>query len=131
MTDHAAHFYPLGYSAEWEALGIITREGMERDREACERGDDPHPEHYRWRAFVRFVHGQASLAAETARRLYGLGGIDPDVVLGESIMSVVLRHDDCPADLFELGLKTSSEHLRQVAVARISGKKHTGFPRPE
>lgn len=122
--------YPLGYSPEWEALLIITREQMDRDQDECAQGADPHPEHYRWRAFKQFVHSQPTISPAVARRLYSLGEADTDAGLGESMRSLVLRRDDCPTDLFEAGLKSSSKHLRNVAEARIGGKTPGQSPLP-
>lgn len=120
--------YPLGYSAEWEVLQIVTREQMDRDHDECARGVDPHPEHYRWHAFSHFVQSQLTMSPTLARRLYALGEADADIGLGESMMSIVLRRDDCPSDLFEVGVRSSSKHLRTVAAARIGEKMPDQLP---
>ena len=108
------------YSAEWHTLGIVSAEMMAEDAIELARGDDPHPEHYRWRRFVKFIHGLSALDPNLARSLYELGERDPDHALGESMISVIIRHDSCPSELLEKAMRSASAHLKRVAAARLA-----------
>ncbi len=108
------------YTDAWLAAGVVSAEQMSADAAELARGEDPHPEHYRWRRFVKYVHARTSMDAAVARSLYALGEIDPDPALGESIISVIIRREDCPRDLHERALLTTSQHLRRVAQAMLN-----------
>lgn len=114
-----AHAHPI-YTDEWLAAGIVTAEEVTADGAELARGEDPHPEHYRWRRFVKYVHAHPTMDAAIARSLYALGECDPDPALGESIISVVIRRDDCPPELYERALQSRSKHLKRVAAARVN-----------
>lgn len=108
------------YTNDWERLGIVSLPDIERDQCELDRGEDPCPEHYRWRSFVKFIHAQEVQGPSLLRSLYELGKADSNPALGESIMAVILRRDDSPRDLYNDALNSSSEHLRRIALSRIS-----------
>lgn len=111
--------FPLDYSVRWLELGIVDVAGIQRDEQECRKGDDPHPEHYRWRAFCRFLDAQRSLAPQLAHQLYSLGEADADCAMGGSIMTAVLRHPNCPAELLQHGLGSERPYVRRLAAKRI------------
>ena len=110
------------YSDDWTSLGIVSAAEVTEDTVQLSRGEDPHPEHYRWRRFVRFIHDRPTIDATLAASLYALGERDPDRSLGESIISVIIRREDCPRQLHEKAMLSSAKHGKRVAAARLDGK---------
>jgi hypothetical protein len=119
---------PLDYTQDWIALGIVTAADIHRDQQECETGDDPHPEHYRWRAFTRFFAAQQSLSSSLAHQLYALGATDADHSMGGSIMAEVLRDQDCPLDLLHSALASNHAHLMRIAAQRLNRNDRNGEP---
>lgn len=111
---------PLDYTPDWIALGIVTAENIHRDQHEFEAGDDPHPEHYRWRAFCRFLAAQESLSLPLAQQLYTLGASDAAPSMGSSLMAAVLRHSACPRELLHAALASGQPHLQRIAHQRLS-----------
>jgi hypothetical protein len=111
---------PLDYTPRWIALGIVTDADIRRDAHSAATGDDPNPEHYRWRAFSRFLDAQQTLAPSLARELYALGKADADFTMGGSMMGAILRRADCPSDLLHSALESEQAHLRRIAVRRLN-----------
>ncbi|MDX2109047.1 MAG: hypothetical protein SFY80_02275 [Verrucomicrobiota bacterium] len=107
------------YTDQWHALGIVSADNIAEDATELMRGDDPHPEHYRWRRFVKFIHSCPAIDARLAVSLYELCERDLDSAMGESMITVILRRDDCPRELFERALRSPSKHLKRVAVSRL------------
>lgn len=110
---------PLDYTPQWIALGIVTAANIDRDQQECATGDDPSPEHYRWRAFSRFLAAQQTLLPTLAHQLYALGAADADSAMGGSIMAAVLRHPDCPPALLQSALASEHAHLQRIAARRL------------
>jgi hypothetical protein len=113
---------PLGYTSAWMALGVVSTADIARDEQEYAVGDDPHPEHYRWRAFSRFLAAQESLSPHLVQQLYELGSADPDSSMGGSMMAAVLRHRDCPTDLLHAALTSPRPRLRRIAMQRLQPK---------
>jgi hypothetical protein len=111
------------YSDDRTALGIVSSAEVAEDALELARGEDPNPEHYRWRRFVKFVHDRPTIDAALATSLYELGERDPDRSVGESIMSTVIRREDCPRQLHEKAMLSSSKHLNRGAAARLNAEK--------
>jgi hypothetical protein len=111
------------YPDVWRMIGIVSDAEIAEDTVELSRGEDPHPEHYRWMRFVKFVHNRPVIDSGLAKLLYSLGECDPEHALGESIISVIIRRDDCPRELQEKALRSSSEHLKRIALARINEKR--------
>jgi len=82
-------------------------------------GDDPRPEHYRWRAFSRFLAARDSLSPHLAEQLYALGSADPDSSMGGSMMAAILRRKDCPAELLHAALASNRPYLQRIAAKRL------------
>ena len=40
---------PLDYKGQWIVLGIVTIADKHSDQKECSEGDDPNPEHYRFK----------------------------------------------------------------------------------
>jgi len=101
-------------------LGIVSQDDIQSDAITCANGEDHHPEHYRWRAFSRFLDKQRSLSPEIAQGLFQLGAEDPDRSTGGSIMAAVLRHRACPSELLESCLGSDQSHIRALALRRLT-----------
>jgi hypothetical protein len=112
---------PLDYTREWVVLGIVTEEDIRRDEAELAKGEDPHPEHYRWRAFRRFIDAQRPLSAETARRLYKLGETGADRAMGANMMTDVLRHRECPVALFHEALNAPPGTVQKLGEDLLAG----------
>ncbi|MDR3403412.1 MAG: hypothetical protein P4L99_13015 [Chthoniobacter sp.] len=110
---------PLDYTPDWITLGIVSAADIRRDQHEASTSGDPHPEHYRWRAFSHFLSQQRPFAPSLAEQLYALGAADADSLLGGSIMAAVLRHPDCPPALLQCGLASKHAHLRLIATQRL------------
>jgi hypothetical protein len=113
---------PLDYTPDWMALGIVSAEDIRRDAEELESGDDPYSEHYRWRAFSRFMAARETFPSQLAHQLYALGASDPEHSMGGSMMAVVLRHPECPLDLLKAALESDRMHLRRIAAKRLDAR---------
>ena len=110
----------LDYPALWASLGIVTAVEICRDQEECAGDSDPHPEHYRWRAFRRFLAKQQALAPSLAHQLIALGEADADHAMGGSMMAMVLRRADCPLELLRAALTSERPHIRRIATQRLN-----------
>jgi hypothetical protein len=56
----------LAFSDDWFNLGIVTPERIDQFALELLSGDDPNPEHYRWRAFSDFLKANRPLSHELA-----------------------------------------------------------------
>ncbi len=110
---------PLGYTGQWVTLGVVSIVDIERDEHECSEGHDSHPEHYRWRAFSRFIEARESLAPQLAHQLYALGATDPDSSMGGSMMAAILRRRDCPPELLHTALASHRPYLQRIAEERL------------
>ena len=63
--------------------------------------DDPHDEHWRWRAFTGFMNQNPDLSEQHCAALLDLGANDPDFSMEASIMLAVLKRPECPSVLGE------------------------------
>ena len=107
------------YTPRGVKLGIVTAADIEQDELALRDGEDPYPEHYRWRRFVSYLKSRDSIDPEQARSLYELGENDSDHSQGGSIMAAILRRDDCPGDLYEKALHAGRDHLVRIAKTKL------------
>lgn len=110
---------PLGYTGAWLVLGVVSASDIARDEQECSVGDDPYPEHYRWRAFSRFLAVQESLSPHLAQQLYALGSADPDSSMGGAMMAAILRREDCPVELLHTALASNRPYLQRIAAKRL------------
>jgi hypothetical protein len=122
MTTPGSNEYSLGFTQQWIDLGIVTPESIAWDRAQMSEGDDPHPEHYRWRAFERFMKDQAPLKPELAFDLFRLGESDPDLSMGGSMLANIVRHPECPEKLLRIASKSDRDHLRRIATILLAKK---------
>lgn len=116
---------PLKLTETWFSVGIMTPERLNRFREEWAHGDDKHPEHFRWRAFLEFVAERRPLEPQTAAALYELGERDLDVTMGGSMMACILRLPECPAVVIEAALRSKRKHLVKIA-SRSLASGYTG-----
>jgi len=113
-------FRELEFSQEWIDLGIVSQATLKQIEAEWLTSDDRSPEHYRWRAFLRFMQLQISLDPIVARRLYQLGARDSDASMGGSMMAHVLRRKDCPEDLLRDAAVSDEKFLRKIALERLA-----------
>jgi hypothetical protein len=128
----------LEFSQEWIDLGIITPEILEdlrsiHEEELEEMGRKPEEynwelaeidsEHFRWRAFTRFLKEKKHVPSEMVTALYKLGEKDPDQMMGRSMMRYVLDEKNCPMELLELALQAEEKFLVKAANQAIERRK--------
>lgn len=94
----------LGYTREWLACGVIDDPELRRQHAAMVHGDDPHPEHWRQRAFHRFVDGATGFSDERLLRLLRLEDRGPDRtdLRAERIRALIGSQKLTPLQLREL-----------------------------
>lgn len=109
---------PLGFTGDWFSLGLIGPEYHTQLLVEFATGEDPNPEHYRWKAFTRFLSAQTHLDPTLARRLYALGLGDADTAMGEAMCVAILRRSDCPADLSAEALASSRKGIAKAALQK-------------
>ena len=110
---------PFEFSAAWYALGVVTPEVLVALRAEWDRGEDRSPEHYRWRAFERFVReARRPLAPDVVAALYRLGASDGDRPMGEAIMHRVVELPECPPDVIAGVAASGVRHLMRAVGRR-------------
>ena len=113
--DPTADHSRFGFSAPWYSLGIVTPERLGALEAEWARGEDRHPEHYRWRAFREFLTERRPLAPEVALALYQLGDAEPDQAMGGSMMRDIVRLPECPASVLDAARHSGRPFLVQAA----------------
>jgi len=114
----------LGFTEDWRSLAIVTPERIEEFAIEFQSGDDPNPEHYRWRAFQQFLRSNRPLTHGQAEALYRLGDRDPEVGMGGAMMATILQLPECPPGLYEAALSSGRGHL-------VKWVRHWRMQRPE
>lgn len=109
---------PFGFTRAWFALGVVTEERLVSLRAEWARREDQNPEHYRWRAFVRFLDEHRPLTAVVARALYELGAADLDRPMGEAMMHRIAELPECPPDVLTAAASSGLRHLVRVVERR-------------
>ncbi|HKQ05774.1 MAG TPA: hypothetical protein VJ464_11625 [Blastocatellia bacterium] len=111
------------FSKKWSELGIITPDVLKELEREYAKGEDPYPEHYRWRAFQSFMQRNANFDDNIAKALYKLGEDDLDSSLGGAIMVAILKRKDCPLDLLEEAAHSTKRFLAKTALQQLSKRK--------
>jgi len=117
MTDNIQKHLHL--TDGWVTLGLVTPAILERLAAEYMTGDDPHPEHYRWRLFTSFLHTHTPLQPAILHALYDLGHQDADDELGTSIMMRLIELPECPRDLLESASTSDHPALKKKAYQRL------------
>lgn len=76
--ERSAALAALGYSQEWLDAGVVDDELIAAQWEAILTSDDPHPEHYRHRAFVDWLERQSHLSDAQLTGVMALRDWGPD-----------------------------------------------------
>jgi hypothetical protein len=105
----------LSFTDEWFELGLITEDKLAEFKQQYESGKDPNPEHYRWRAFDKYLDIYRSFDEATIRQLYQLAEKDPDSGAGEAMMGRVMGLPGCPMDLIQKAANGERKYARKVA----------------
>jgi len=116
ITDADIREY-LQFSPSWFESRIITEEYLAELVEALRTEDDPHAEHWRWRAFKTFLDAQATLTSTQCYQLYRLGQYDPDTYgVGTSMIIAVIKRPECPYALVREAATSERSSLRKIAL---------------
>lgn len=110
----------LGFNSKWVEIGILTPEVTAELLSEYNKGEDPYPEHYRWRAFQKFVQTNEELPPDVLRSLYILGLNDPDKGMGESIMFAIIEKTDCPRDLLIEASNSDRKSISKLATKLLN-----------
>jgi hypothetical protein len=96
MTEESLHGQPFGFTERWFSLGLVPKNLLDRMRAEWNLGEDPNPEHYRYKAFKEFLVAHRPLSPELAAALFELGAADPDRAMGGAMMADIVRLPECP-----------------------------------
>jgi len=118
----------LGFTPAWRALGVVDDVSLAVLRAEWDRGDDPHPEHYRWRAFSDFLHARRPLPPDLAADLYALGVADPNPGAGVAMMGAVVWLAECPPEVLAAAATSRRRHLERGVERRAAAGG--GIPMP-
>jgi hypothetical protein len=120
----------LEFSQKWIDLGIINPEILEDLRRIHEQELEENrgvtgeynwesaeidSDHFRWRAFSRFIEENRSLPTEILVALYKLGEKDSDLGVGGAMMARVIGYDNCPIELVGAASKSDYKYLARLA----------------
>jgi hypothetical protein len=103
---------PFGFTPEWYDLGIVDDALLVRLLAEWDKGEDPNPEHYRFRALGEFFAQHNPLAPELAVALWELAEADPDLCW--FIRTEIVQRPECPKPLEEAALASGRKHLAQI-----------------
>ena len=107
------------FSDDWFTLGVVTPERLAALRAEWARGEDRHPEHYRWRAFIAFLADHRPLTPDLAAALYELGARDPDShAMGSSMIDRIVRLPECPEKVLDAAVASGRRHLVRLVERR-------------
>jgi hypothetical protein len=106
---------PLGFTAAWYTLGVVTPARVVELEQIWAHSDDKNVEHYRWRAFKDFLQHRRPLSPQVALALYELGATDADIGMGESMMHEVAALPECPLVVLERARASGRKHLIKAA----------------
>ncbi|MFN8577651.1 MAG: hypothetical protein U0354_12415 [Candidatus Sericytochromatia bacterium] len=106
----------------WFKLDIVNDEKINFLLKEIFETEDFNDEHYRWRAFQDFFNkNKESLSSKDFEELYNLGGKEKDIHLGGSILSTILKSNNCPENLLQRALKSKQKHLVKIAFKKLDG----------
>jgi hypothetical protein len=118
----------LQLSDGWLELGVLTEEQLASLAQEFAVGDDPNPEHYRYRVFREYLESRRPLPADTAEALYELGAADPDRAMGQAMMHDVVNLPECPETVREKAAASGERHLaRLVHRKRLLARADAGL----
>lgn len=111
----------FAFPQEWRVWGLIGADDLRALAAKYREDDDPHPEHWRWRAFKSVLADRRPLTEEECRQLLRVGELDPDVGgAGISMQVEILLLPECPADLIEAATADQSSHRARVVAKQLS-----------
>ncbi|MFN3651932.1 MAG: hypothetical protein ACK47B_20350 [Armatimonadota bacterium] len=118
----------LGFTSRWSELGVVTPDRLAELGRIFERGEDPHPEHYRYYAFREYLSGSRPIDPDQCEALYSLGGEDPDPAMGRAMMHDILKLSECPDEMRERAFASGeSDLVRLVSRLRLYAELRTGL----
>ena len=105
---------------EWLYSGYISPDILEELWTDFQTSDDKNKEHYRWRAFTKFIKTKKVINEKSLRELYRLGETDADHFgMGMAMRIDILQRRECPTDLVEKALNSNDEPLVKVAKRKL------------
>jgi hypothetical protein len=109
----------LGFTDAWIGLGLLTDDVVGALEVECGMVDEPNPHHYRWKVFMRHVHGLTTVGEKHATDLYDLARSEPEPALSSAMVGALIRRRDCPRAVLELATTLPTPHLAQSAQDRL------------
>ena len=76
----------LGYSRKWLNYGFLDLDRLEEQGLQLASGEDPNPEHYRFRTFRSILSSRSRLSDEDVDHYIELASEDPDQTMGLSAL---------------------------------------------
>jgi hypothetical protein len=118
VSEPTAFAQLLGFTSAWFTIGVVDDSVLAGLQVEWNKGQDDHPEHYRYWAFREFLAAHRPLAPELAARLFDLGSADPDRAMGGAIMADIIRLPECPAEVMDAALASDRPHLARIVERR-------------
>ena len=137
MTDPLPHHIlaALEYDPLWLDLGILSPDALLAQFAEFQTGDDPNPEHYRYRTITAFLAAQPSLTDTLLDGISHLLRIDPDQLMAPAVRGhFLLPHPGLTNDQFERLAalpETQAQNPREVLRARFLRRLAAGEWTPE
>lgn len=110
----------LGFTDQWIGLGLLTDDVVGALEVECGMVDDPNPNHYRWKVYMRHLHGLSQIGEQHARDLYEVAQSEPETPLAAAMIGALVRHPQCPRTVLELVSSLPTRHLAEAARQRLS-----------
>jgi hypothetical protein len=108
----------LGFTSKWFDVGVVNVSVLAQCRDEWEKGDDDHPEHYRYGVFKDFLVAHRPLSPDLAAALFQLATTDPDQSVGGAMMADIVRLPECPANVLSAALASGRKHLVKIVERR-------------
>ena len=112
----------LRFTDDWIDLGLISSDLLKEFELEYDSGRDDNSEHYRWRAFSRFLNANRVLPLSTLTKLYELGEKDPDYTLGGAMIRELIDRPEIPMEMLRMALKSDRKFLVDAAKRAIERK---------
>lgn len=113
------------FSEDWFEIGILNARSLESIEREFNESDDPHLEHYRWRAFSDYLKNSRDLTEDQIIALHKMSEKDPDTVLSGAMIRTLLDVPNCPASILNHYLESEEKFLRVAADRAIKRRKES------
>ena len=103
-----------GFTSTWFTLGLIDGELLDAMCREWQEDGGHSPEHYRYRAFRRFLAANRLLSAELVTALYELGDADPEPAMGSALLADLALLPECPPAILNAARASDRPVLSQL-----------------